>query len=148
MKQVVGILSFAAIFFCATNFAFAYTLPSDNNNQPTSQNIDVGITMPQLPSGTLSNLNWQGFINGLPVQNFVNSLQNAKQSIAGSSVPAVIPQTITNAVGQNILGQIDNWTSAHLGFRFSGFAAAALGALSWLLAAAKTGVDWLIGFFK
>ena len=142
------LVAFTTVFLGTVGVAFAYAVPSGegqatNPISPTSNNVNL----PQSSSGTF-NLDWSSFINNSPVQGFINSLQSARSGASGVSLSNIAPSNINSAAGQTVLAQIDDWTSGHLGFRFSAFAQTILGILSWVLGLAKTIVDWLIGFLK
>jgi hypothetical protein len=122
-----------------TGIASAYSINQSTTNQATN-----AINLPQLPAGTF-NLDWAGFLNSLPFQNFFASLKSASTSTANNSSQIVTTNT-TSGSGKMVLQQIDDWTSVHLGFRFSELFGAVLGALSWVLGFAKGIVDWLLNF--
>ena len=105
------------------------------------------VNLPQLPPNTF-NLNWTNFVNTLPVQGFINSLQSAGTTAVQNSLESAVPTGIDTSAGHAVLQQFDDWTSAHLGFRISVVILAVLNVFSWILALMKTAVDWIIGFLK
>ena len=104
------------------------------------------VNLPQLPANTF-NLNWTSFINTLPGQGFISSLQSAGTTAVQNSIIDT-PSTINTASGHAVLQQFDDWTSAHFGFRISVIILAVLNVFLWILALIKAIVDWLIGFLK
>jgi hypothetical protein len=133
-----------AILVTTPMIAGAYALPAGSG-----QASNNGVTIPQLPAGTFSP-DWTSFLNNLPFQGFITSLQSAGQSVmAGSSVSGVgLPTSAVSGATQGLLTGLDAWSAAHLGFRFSALLFAILGIFSWVLGIAKSAVDWLIGFLK
>jgi hypothetical protein len=121
--------------------ASAYSL-----NQSTTGQTPNAVNLPQLPAGTF-NLNWAGFFNSLPIQNFIASLKSTNNGVGNASMQSGTPN-MTAGTGKMFLQQIDNWTSSHLGFRFSELFGAVLGVLSWILGFAKSIVDWFLSFIR
>ena len=138
MKRVAVGLVFSAIFLGAAGVALAYALPQSG-----------GVELPQAATGTF-NVNWQSFVNNLPVQGFINSLQAAGQNIVNGNVGNSEPSnpSVLSETGQQVLQSIDGWSMAHLGFKLSSVFLAILGVFSWILRLAKSIVDWLINFLK
>jgi hypothetical protein len=137
----------AIVFMASTGLAGAYSVASGSMPQPGYGNA-FDVSLPSLPSGTFSP-NWNGFLNDLPIQPFLNSLHSiggtAAQSIQNvQTTPIPTLTTVNNVNGQGIMNQIDGWTQQHLGFQLSGILGIFLGLLSWVLGLAKNIVDWLL----
>ncbi len=122
--------------------AGAYAI-TDPNAAPVASG--PSISLPQIPAGTF-NLNWDNFLNALPFQGFVNSLQGIGSG--NSVIPSPTTFTSAPAGNPNVFGSIDAWTSEHLGFQISGLIMAALGILVWVLGLVKSIVEWLIGLLR
>jgi hypothetical protein len=107
-----------------------------------------GVNLPQLPTSAF-NINWTDFLNNLPVQSFLSSLESAGQNMLTQTSSPVGGMNFTMpAQGQNVIQQVDAWSTEHLGFRLSALFLAFLNVISWTLGVVKTIVDWLIGFLR
>ncbi len=140
MKRVGVTFALAIVLAGTMSTAFAYAVPTGTGEA-------TGTSLREAPTGTFT-IDWNSFLNGLPVESFIQSLQSVGQNVAGSSVKTIVPQAVSSDTAKNMLSPMDDWTSSHLGFRFSSLMNTVLGILSWTLGIAKTIVDWLINFLK
>jgi hypothetical protein len=144
IRRGVVIGSVGLVLACSLSFISAANAYSIGNGSTTT--MPTGVNLPAIPAGTF-NLNWNNFLNSLPIQGFINSLRSNGNTAVNNSIQSLTPNVNTGN-GQVIFQQIDSWTSAHLGFRFSELFGAVLGVLSWILGLAKNVVDWLLNLVR
>jgi len=143
-NRVAVISAVGAIAFMASaGMAGAYTV--SGSSAPSSANFNI--SLPAVSAGTFT-VDWSSFLNNLPVQPFLNSLQSAGSAAVQSiqNTQATVPTNINIANGQGIVNQIDDWTQRNLGFRLSALLTAFFGIVSWVLSLAKDIIDWLLKF--
>ncbi len=131
----IAVLVIAATFLQTAQTVGAYALPGTSEGQGNSATTI-----------SLSSLNFGSLF--APFQSFLNSIG----SVGSEATPQLnlsAPQTQFLTTGaQNVFQQFDNWLYGIIGFHVSGFFAAILGVILWVLGIAESIVKWLLGVVK